>query len=360
MGTNLIARINAATNNPTATLLMQRIAFYCRLETGGVMFDGRRWSYRSVEGWADEIAETSRTSRRALSVLKERHLTLTRMAWVGKKEARIWVLHVALTPRAEALLDGSDPMAMEGGDSQKWSDPTAKSGETVIPKMAALYKEPFYLPVDLPLTLSEPQKLAEKDQSSSEGFPGKEEGKESEEQAEKGSNAVKAEKMVKSVKDVEAAVKAQAVLHKPNTTTALAFIWKKRVAEITKAPAVFKGNDFHKLTNFRKACPFGTAAEAVLDHVLDDWIMFVKKVETMAGEKNTPSVPNVGFLLRHVGIAVILATPKKPPPLKHEATSGGPSAKLMQLASLSPTPKPEVQKPQSLAEIWADPDEDDE
>ena len=208
--------------------------------------------------------------------------------------------------------------------------------------------------------MSEPQKLAEKDQSSSEGFPGKEEGNESEEQAEKGSNAVKAEKRVKSVKDVEAAVKAQAVLHKPNTTTALAFIWKKRVAEITKAPAVFKGNDFHKLTNFRKACPFGTAAEAVLDHVLDDWIMFVKKVETMAGEKNTPSMPSIGFLLKFAHIAVILATPKKSPPLKHEATNGVPSAKLMQLASLPPTPKPEVQKPQSLAEIWADPDEDDE
>ena len=159
-------------------------------------------------------------------------------------------------------------------------------------------------------------------------------------------------KGLKSVMEVEQAVKAQKILHKPNSTKALEFIWKKRVAEIMKAPVVFKSkDDFHQLTQFAKKCPPGKAEE-VLNVVLDDWIMFVKKSESLLGAKNTPLIPRVDFLLRNVQAAVILATPKQLPPVKHEATGGAPSAKMVQLMSQSPEPKPDIVT--SLKDIWAD------
>jgi hypothetical protein len=164
-------------------------------------------------------------------------------------------------------------------------------------------------------------------------------------------------KGLKSVIDVEQAVKAQKFLHKPNSTKALEFIWKKRVAEITKAPVVFKKLDFHKLTQFIKQCPPGRAG-AILTVVLDDWIMFVKKCESLAGEKNTPLIPRVDFLLRNVQVAVILATPKEHPPMKHEAPISVPSAEPVQVTSQPPEPKPEIVT--SLKDIWANVEDDED
>ena len=82
--TNMIARLHKATQNATATLLMQRIAFYCHLDSGGVVLEGRHWSYRSVEDWADEIGDSPYKIERVLKLLREANLISTRMAWVGK------------------------------------------------------------------------------------------------------------------------------------------------------------------------------------------------------------------------------------------------------------------------------------
>ena len=162
-------------------------------------------------------------------------------------------------------------------------------------------------------------------------------------------------KGLKSVHDVEAAVKAHKVLHKPNTVEALAFMWKSRLSE-KGGYVVVTPKDRGQLGHFMKACPPGKA-EKVLSFVLDDWVGFAKKVESMAGLKIVPTCPSPGFLLKHVDIAVKLASPPKPV-AKQEATPALLIAQSVQLTSHGP--EPEKQYPKSLAEIWADPTDDDE
>jgi hypothetical protein len=164
-------------------------------------------------------------------------------------------------------------------------------------------------------------------------------------------------KGLKSVMDVEQAVKAQKVLHKPDTPKALGAIWAKRVNQITGAFVALKGKDFGQLKLFAKACPPGKA-EAVLEVVLDDWIMFVKKCESLASAKNTPLIPSVGFLLRYASVAVIFATPKQPPPVKHEATAGPLLTKIVQVTAQLSEPKPDIVT--SLEDIWADVEDDED
>ena len=105
---NLIARLNAATQNANATLLLMRIVHYCRLKVGGVEFEGRKWTYRSIPEWAEETACPERTARRMLQLLKGQNLILTRMAWVGPKGDQKFVLHVALTTRTELLSESKE------------------------------------------------------------------------------------------------------------------------------------------------------------------------------------------------------------------------------------------------------------
>ena len=103
---NMVAWLNALTNNDTASDLLERIIHYCNLKNGGVVIDGRRWSYRSVADWAIEIHASFDKAKRALKLLREAGLVQTTMAWAGKKPFRVWVLHVTITVRTELALKG--------------------------------------------------------------------------------------------------------------------------------------------------------------------------------------------------------------------------------------------------------------
>jgi hypothetical protein len=86
--------------------------------------------------------------------------------------------------------------------------------------------------------------------------------------------------------------------------------------------------------------------------------MFVKKCESLASAKNTPLIPSVGFLLRYASVAVIFATPKQPPPVKHEATAGPLLTKIVQVTAQLSEPKPDIVT--SLEDIWADVEDDED
>ena len=110
-------------------------------------------------------------------------------------------------------------------------------------------------------------------------------------------------KGIKSVLDAEKAVKAQTILHKPNTFKAIEIEWKRRLSEITGGMVVLKGKEVGQLSQFVKLCPAGTA-EKVLAFALDHWIVFAKKVQSEAGLKSIPSTPAIWFLLTHAGAAI--------------------------------------------------------
>jgi len=294
--TNMIARLNRATRNAVATLFMMRVSFYCGLEGGGVVEDGRRWTYRSVEDWADEIGESPHKVERTLKLLREANLIATRMAWVGKGHARRWLLHVALTPRTESVLKGEDPQICGEGSCK-----SAGGG----PANLQVTEEQGKLHGDLPGDTSEHSLAGEPGGVSTKSFFGE------------GDQPVKMEEWQTKQpwKD-----KAAKLLHKPNAPQTLELLWKEELSAATGGSFVanLTGKQKGQIGHFRKACPKGTA-EKVMTWTIKNWVFFTKRVQVQQSVKFIPAHPTLDFLLQYVGTAVTLATPPKTPP-KHEAT----------------------------------------
>ena len=322
-------------NDAVAARLMEQLYF----RYSGAVARGKA---DTPQSYADLMRDTKfsfKQVKRGLKVLRERRLVLAEQHLFAGKN----VCHYKLPERVMNWLEGQLDMALEGqlGLYLEGQLDLSPEGQLGLASEGQLYNAGTSSGTSSETSLSE-QSLA-----GLTPIPGKV------------SEEEDGMKTVKSVMDVEAAVKAQKILHKPNSASGLEFIWKKRVSEITNAPVVVKKLEFFQLAQFLKLCPPGKA-EAVLNHVLDDWIKFVKQCEMMDAATHTPSIPRVGFLLNHVSAAVILAEPPKLTPKKHEA-KGACSGSTVPLVSPSPPkPEPEVKKPQSLAEIWADPDEEDE
>lgn len=321
-----IARCIEATGSLPAGVLLYRILWWDTRDK--VLKNGQFWIVNSIERWMFDTGLSRQQLRDAFDTLRRMGITVTeKHLFQSKIHSFVRVAESGL----QTLMESGRETAIESGP-----EALMESGpETAFYKKGVLEE-------------SSGMEIGELTLAGLAPMPG---------DVSEGDDEMKP---VKSVMDVEAAVKARKILHKPNTPKALGMTWAKRVNEITGAYVAIQPKDLGQFKTFVAKCPPGKA-EAVLEHVLDDWIMFAKKCETMAGVKNTPTVPNLDFLLKYANVAVILATPKKAPPMKHEATIGLSSASKMQLVSPSPpNPKPEVKKPQSLAEIWADPDEEDE
>lgn len=145
-------------------------------------------------------------------------------------------------------------------------------------------------------------------------------------------------------------------LHKPVGVKALELVWLKAVAEATgKYVPPLTMKDAGLLKHFRSKCPPHTTATAILRHTVENWIAFVKAVETQAGIKTTPAEPRLEFLLKHAGVAINMAAPPKPPPKapqKAKAVAKKPAPKVQLIA--------EEDKPLTLEELLAIDAEDDD
>lgn len=128
-------------------------------------------------------------------------------------------------------------------------------------------------------------------------------------------------------------------MHKPDGSKALELTWIKAVSGVTgKYVAPLTMKEIGLLTHIRKKCPPGKAAD-VIQHAVENWIAFVKRVEAEAGIKTTPSEPKLTFLLQYASVAVNMLYP--------------PKVKAKQEA------KPVTTKPKPAVQLIAD-DEDDE
>ena len=159
---NVVARLNAITKNDTATLLMQQIKRHCNFESGGVILDGRRWSYRSTEEWGEQIGASRKKTERMLKILRDANLVSTRMAWAGKGAWKRWVLHVAMTKRAEAMFAGGEGVPQSYGYGSLNIEGGGPSN------LGVPYIEPINLPINQPKTFpcgqspTEPSAMGEK------------------------------------------------------------------------------------------------------------------------------------------------------------------------------------------------------
>lgn len=162
--------------------------------------------------------------------------------------------------------------------------------------------------------------------------------------------------------DILTKLSSQKHAHKPNTPKGLEFAWKTSLSEtwgqgLVHVTAKQRG----QMGLFLKRCPEGRA-DAMFGWLLENWIEFVKHVESMAGIKKTPAIPSMDFLLFHANLAVALATEAlspKPVPVKKPAKTPLANNPQVQLTSQQPGKGPHVtedeEKPMTLEEILAPP-----
>ena len=317
--------IDAAGGSHMAAILLFRFAFMDTLPK--VKFKGEEWIVNSNEDYERHFRMTTWQLRDAMDTLIGVEL-IRKEVHLFKNRTRPFI---QLTPKAREALGKNHKTAFD--ESHKTGNvETHKSYKKGVLEESSVMEMSEHSLAGL---TPEPGVVSE------EGVSGEEESM----------------KNVKSVLDVEAAVKAHKHLHKPDTVGSLVSIWRDRVKEITGSYVHVMKKEKDKLPGFLKKCPPGRA-EAILNVVLDDWIMFVKRCETMAGATHTPSVPAIWFLLQYAHVAVILAEPKKSPPKKHEATGGVSLGSQVLLTSHEPAPKPDIVT--SLAEIWGEVTDDEE
>lgn len=130
--------------------------------------------------------------------------------------------------------------------------------------------------------------------------------------------------------------------------------WKKTVSQlegvsfVKSFTAVQLGQCKHLINSVGFSNVYG-----LLDCVLNNWIPFVKFVEQAAGIKTTPSVPDIGFLLKHSGHAMnFMAARVKSPskaPVKTEKKDDVPGLKGKKLFFGKKTVTPEPAPVQSTA-----------
>jgi hypothetical protein len=95
-------------------------------------------------------------------------------------------------------------------------------------------------------------------------------------------------------------------LHNPDKSSSLEVRWKSLVAEVTgDFVPTFSAKQRGQIKTFAGKCPAGAGVQ-VLEHTLRHWVPFTSAAEDEAGAYKTPLKPDVGFLLRYVGVAINL------------------------------------------------------
>jgi hypothetical protein len=274
-GKNMVARLSLASENSTAVLVMLRLQLWLSYPKVRVQHDGEDWIANSLEEWALECGLTVTQVKYAFELMRQKNLVKTTMLWHRKR----WLMHACFTPRTRAILAGGEEQICPGGEGNIALGVGAK----------------------LPSLIEQGEKQGDSKETSCD-VPSPEAHDPGTKSAAENEDMLKA----KSVHDVVSMVKAQTILHKPDSVTTLEFIWKAKVAEAQGSTVVLKAKERGQLKLFIGLCPPKTSAD-VLKAVLDDWLGFTNKVEFDTGKKGTPAYPHIGFLLTHASVAVIYA-----------------------------------------------------
>jgi hypothetical protein len=296
----------------TAARLLHQIVYWqsrAKVRHG----EGAPWIAKDRALWMYEVSLSRNQTDRAFSRLRARDLIETGQWFYGKRS----ILHVRLTAVAIALL-GSQKRETHGVlESEK---PAVLKSEK--PKSTRNY---------LKETKQQEGVLAH--------APGPEPG------GQEGTGSMKIPPG-KTVSEVIAHAHAKPM---PENTS-LQYRWQQIVATVYGGfVPTMTLKQRGQLRLVAKACPAGKAA-AVLDAVLHDWGDFAGQVKQQAGLTTAPSKPDVGFLLKHVGIAVNFAFP---PPLV-VPVAPKPVVRLKLKKPVVPKP-PAEQYPQTLEEVLSMP-----
>jgi hypothetical protein len=286
-----LARYHQATRSSTAAALLYQIAYWW--PRAKVTRNGHTWIAKSAKAWCDETGLTPDQYERAVHKLRRLRLVVTEQHWFGGKV----ITHLRLTRDGKALLEPKGQSA-EPGSPKSAGPGSCKSAE---PQLQGTTNKNYGQEKDSELALAD---------SPGEDSPKGDSGKDMEGKG----------------KDVLEKI------YKPKSHMTLEALWRDTIAEVegTVVPS-FTNKQRGQLRQFASKCPPGKA-EVVLEYALRHWLIFTTTAKLAAGLYKTPADPHVGFLLKHVGIAVNRALPKPKPKAKPAA--------LPLSAAPKPPPKP--------------------
>ncbi len=320
--TNLLARAFEGTQDPYDAILLVRIAFrYNQARKAG--------KKSTAQSYSDLVSETGfkpRRIKKSLSNLRQLGLIQSKQGLFGNKN----VNHIWLTEKGSRLVEGHSSSTQKCLPEGSQISPLYIQGETTG-------SDNMEISVQLHAGSKAGSFASPGKGASMIRLPPK--GKRTKMNA--GASEAKPAKPT-SVLDVVAHVKANKMLHHPDSATGLSFLWKQLVFEHHgSVSTVTTKKELGQFKNFINKCPPGTAIKA-MTVALVDWVKFAKTVEEQAGIKNSPSMPNLDFLLKHAGVAVNLIAKSPKSPSKQEAGTGMISSKDVQLISQT---KPKADKP---------------
>ncbi len=336
----LLARCVDATKSLPAAILLYRVCYW--QQHASVEWAGHMWIAKAREDWAEETGLSLDQYKRAASELRRGNLIETEKHFFNQRQ----VTYTRLLSRGQVLLGGGKVADYDaGGLVQICTD----QGCNIAPTHGAIshhsiYKgdtkggtkgdysgDPSGITGEIPVA---------DDCSSDYDDPGKEAPMAS--IADKLKNPTKKPKSLKGKADT------------------LPELWVKIRAEQTgefQTPMTQK--DRGQLKKFGQSCPQGKADD-ILETILKEWAMFAGHVKTSAGIHTTPSQPNVGFVLKHVNLAVQFHT------WFHGKPKTTTTGNTVTLAPEEPHPSAGSQKPKekekkmSWEELQAIMSEDDE
>jgi hypothetical protein len=93
--------------NASATLLLERIVYWCTRKKGGVEYQGRHWSYRQQKEWIELAGLSEGAGKRSWARLVKEGFILAEMRFGGPHGNRSFRMHVALSDKTYDLLDGT-------------------------------------------------------------------------------------------------------------------------------------------------------------------------------------------------------------------------------------------------------------
>jgi len=279
---------------PTPALLLARVVYWDKHTK--IVEDGVRWTGKSKEEWVLDAGLTSRKYDRAVAILKDADLiTAKQMYWGTRKK-----VFLGLTPWVKDAIKAV-------GHGNLVPRHLAKNGN-LVPKHLA--KNGNYI------RYGRLRKILEiKNCSLPLAAPNSE---------------TSMKPHGKSVAQLLADGGSGVVTtHKPDSIAALEAAWRKGVLGFVP-PLTLQARG--QLKHFIKACPPGTA-EAIVEHVVSDWVGFTSAAKTDAAAFNIPTKPQLGFMLKFAGVAIAMHSKKN-----EVKVSPVPKKKIVQLTAIEEAP----------------------
>jgi hypothetical protein len=264
------------TGSANAALLLYRILYWQPRAT--VRIGGFAWIAKSREVWMGETQLSRNQYDRALALLKQQGVVATLQAMFGRKA----ITHLRLTEVAyERLGTPEQDLPVPKSEIGRVLTSEEQSGQPSLES-----EKPYINTLLLTTTAKDFDVLTH---ASSE-------------------QDTKQETSKKEVAEIPQASKMQSAAPTTDEKVAkLETLWKQVVArEFGGFVPAFFGKEMGQMKTFAMAVPPGKAA-LVMTTCIQNWVDFADRAKNDAGAFKTPAHPQVGFMLKYVGVAVDFA-----------------------------------------------------